>query len=231
MYEEPFLPFLFQFCFTFLKKVYIHASLVWRTKNFLSNLITVWALSIPSINIKYERSCLHVYRYIYAQVIILIKLYIEPPEYLHVHVLYIQVTQINTSTTLCSSRKRIKYLCIFRYLNSGLTTCTESSYWRFKKWVHVIYHKQSSISKDVEEMLRVHGREGWGGTKIFLHYRRTTCSKLCFFKSNNHQTGLFLSLKITSTFDAPGVCVDIKIQVINIHVYIVARRFEHDKYR
>lgn len=95
--------------------------------------------------------------------IILIKLYIEPPEYLHVHVLYIQVTQINTSTTLCSSRKRIKYLCIFRYLNSGLTTCTESSYWKFKKWVHVIYHKQSSISKDVEEMLRVHGREGFGG--------------------------------------------------------------------
>lgn len=36
--------------------------------------------------------------------------------------------------------------------------------------------------------------------------------------------GLFLSLKITSTFDAPGICVDIKIQVINVHVYIVARR-------
>lgn len=110
----------------------------------------------------YERSYLHVY-IIHEQVIILIKLYIEPPEYLHVHVLYIQVTQINTSTTLCSSRKRIKYLCIFRYLNSGLTTCTESSYWKFKKWVHVIYHKQSSISKDVEGMLRVHGREGFGG--------------------------------------------------------------------
>lgn len=104
-------------------------------------------------------TCIH----IHEQVIILIKLYTEPPEYLHVHVLYIQVTQINTSTTLCSSRKRIKYLCIFRYLNSGLTTCTESSYWKFKKWVHVIDHKQSSISKDVEEMLRVHGREGWGG--------------------------------------------------------------------
>lgn len=107
----------------------------------------------------------------------------------------IQVTQINTSTTLCSSRKRIKYLCIFRYLNGGLTTCTESSYWRFKKWVHVIDHKQSYISKDVEEMLRVHERDGGGGggwgTKIFLHYRRPTCSKLCFFKSNNHQMGLF----------------------------------------
>lgn len=103
-------------------------------------------------------TCIH----IHEQVIILIKLYIEPPEYLYVHVLYIQVTQINTSTTLCSSRKRIKYLCIFRYLNSGLTTCTESSYWKFKKWVHVIYHKKSSISKDVEEMLRVHGRDGGG---------------------------------------------------------------------
>lgn len=52
-----------------------------------------------------------------------------------------------------------------------------------------------------------------------------------FLMSYNHQMGLFLSLKITSTFDAPGVCVDIKIQVINVHVYIVARRFEHDKYR
>lgn len=104
-------------------------------------------------------TCIH----IHEQVIILIKLYIEPPEYLYVHVLYIQVTQINTSTTLCSSRKRIKYLCIFRYLNSGLTTCIESSYWKFKKWVHVIDHKQFSISKDVEEMLRVHGREGFGG--------------------------------------------------------------------
>lgn len=124
--------------------------------------------------------------------IILIKLYIEPPEYLHVHVLYIQVTQINTSTTLCSSRKRIKYLCISRYLNSGLTTCTESSYWEYKKWVHVIDHKQSSISKDVEEMLRVHGREGLGGgTKNFLHYFLSTCSKRCFFKSNNHRMGLF----------------------------------------
>lgn len=169
-------------------------------------------------------TCIH----IHEQVIILIKLYIEPPEYLHVHVLYIQVTQINTSTTLCSGRKRIKYLCIFRYLNSGLTTCTESSYWKFKKWVHVIYHKQSSIGS-------MGGRDsGWGGwgTKIFLHYRRPTCSLLCFFKSNNHQMGLFLSLKITSTFDAPGICVDIKIQVINVlYVYIVARRFEHDKYR
>lgn len=130
----------------------------------------------------------------------------------------------------------IKYLCIFRYLNSGLTTCTESSYWKFKKWVHVIYHKQFSISKDVEEMLRVHGREGGdgGGTKIFLHYCFPTCSKLqCFFKSNTViiKWNFFLSFKITSTFDAPGVCVDIKIQVINVHVYIVARRFEHDKYR
>lgn len=68
------------------------------------------------------------------------------------------------------------------------------------------------------------GGRDLGGTKIFLHYRRPTCSKLCFFKSNNHQMGLFLSLKITSTFDAPGICVDIKIQVINVHVYIVARR-------
>lgn len=43
--------------------------------------------------------------------------------------------------------------------------------------------------------------------------------------SYNHQMGLFLSLKITSTFDAPGLCVDIEIQVINVHVYnIVARR-------
>lgn len=75
----------------------------------------------------YERSYLHVYIYITSDNTYKI-IYIEPPEYLHVHVLYIQVTQINTSTTLCSSRKRIKYLCIFRYLNSGLTTCTESSY-------------------------------------------------------------------------------------------------------
>lgn len=44
-----------------------------------------------------------------------------------------------------------------------LHDCAESSYWRFKKWVHVIDHKQSYISKDVEEMLRVHGREGFGG--------------------------------------------------------------------
>lgn len=63
-----------------------------------------------------------------------------------------------------------------------------------------------------------------GGTKKFLHYCFPTYSKRCFFKSYNHQMGLFLSLKITSTFDAPGVCVDIKIQVINVHVYIVARR-------
>lgn len=76
------------------------------------------------------------------------------------------------------------------------------------------------------------GRDGGGGTKNFLHNFLSTCSLLCFLMSYNHQMGLFLSLKITSTFDAPGICVDIKIQVINVlYVYIVARRFEHDKYR
>lgn len=177
-------------------------------------------------------TCIH----IHEQVIILIKLYIEPPEYLHVHVLYIQVTQINTSTTLCSSRKRIKYLCIFRYLNSGLTTCTESSYWRFKKWVHVIYHKQSSISKDVEKMLRVHGREGFGGEggeqkmfciTFFQHVHCYVSLSLIIIK-----WAFFLSLKITSTFDAPGICVDIKIQVINVYICIYCgKKIKHDKYR
>lgn len=69
------------------------------------------------------------------------------------------------------------------------------------------------------------GRDG-GGDKKCLHYCLSTCSKQCFFKSNTViiKWDFFLSFKITSTFDAPGVCIGIEIQVINVHVYIVARR-------
>lgn len=69
------------------------------------------------------------------------------------------------------------------------------------------------------------GRDGGGGTKKFLHYRRPTCSKRCFFKSNNHQMGLFfISLNNINVRRTWRMRTDIKIQVINVHVYIVARR-------
>lgn len=68
------------------------------------------------------------------------------------------------------------------------------------------------------------GGEGGGGQKYFCitvvqHVQSYVSLSLIIIK-----WAFFLSLKITSTFHAPGVCVDIKIQVINVHVYIVARR-------
>lgn len=98
---------------------------------------------------------------------------------------------------------------------------------------YYISYKDIHDTKDVVEMLRVHGRDvGRGGGRkyfcitVFQHVQSDVSLSLIIIK-----WVFFLSLKITSTFDAPGVCVDIKIQVINVHVYIVARRFEHDKYR
>lgn len=124
-------------------------------------------------------------------------------------------------------------------VGSVLSICVSLDTWTVV-WLHVLnLHTEGSKSGYMSyiinnppylKMLKkcwgsMGGRDG-GGTKIFLHYRRPTCSKLCFFKSNTViiKWDFFLSFKITSTFDAPGVCVDIKIQVINVHVYIVARR-------
>lgn len=130
------------------------------------------------IKICHKREFSYTCIYMYKLVIILIK-YRESPENLRVHVLnnsyYIQVVQINTSTTVYVAQGCLSN-CVW------LDTLTvvwvhvsiKYSYWKFKKWVEM-WRKEG-------------GLVGWV-LNISLQYH---FSKWCFCWSYNHKMDLGL---------------------------------------
>lgn len=122
--------------------------------------------------------------------IILIK-YRESPENLRVHVLnnsyYIQVVQINTSTTVCVAHGCLSNCVWLDTLTvAWVHVSIKYSYWKLKKWVHTI--------SDLENVVEM-WRKDWGGgglvgwvLNISLQYR---FSKWCCCWSYNLKMDLF----------------------------------------
>lgn len=171
MYKKQFIQILFVVLHSlyscklkFEEKFFFFIQLDYRAFSIGSPCKSLW------IKICHKRDL--IYMYIHVQVIILIK-YRESPENLRVHVLnnsyYIQVVQINTSTTVYVAHGCLSNCVWLDTLTVAWVTCIIYSYWKLKKWVHTI-----SDSEDVVEMWRKDG--GGGGLvgwvlNISLQYR------------------------------------------------------------
>lgn len=116
---------------------------------------------------------------------------------------YIQVVQINTSTTVCVAHGCLSNCVWLDTLTvAWVHVSIKYSYWKLKKWVHTI--------SDLENVVEM-WRKDWGGglvgwvLNISLQYR---FSKWCCCWSYNLKMDLFFFVKITSMFDALGLWID-----------------------
>lgn len=162
MYKKQFIQILFFVLHSlyscklikFEEKFFFFIQLDYRAFSIGSPFKALWIKICHKREFSYTCTCI--------QVIILIK-YRESPENLRVHVLnnsyYIQVVQINTSTTVCVAQGCLSNCVWLDTLTvAWVHVSIKYSYWKLKKWVHTI-----SDSEDVVEMWR----KGMGGGRGF----------------------------------------------------------------